>query len=208
MSGTGLNGTHQPDDIAAPNVRPPPTTNVRRWAVGTKNKAKVKCVELCVNKMWPHESHLVGAVEVKSAVSAQPMTAAETMAGAMHRAKAALELIPEAQFGVGLEGGLETIGDATFECGWMCVVERSTKRVGWGSSARFQMSTKLLTPIVRDGKELAEVIDALTGETDVRSNLGAMGVLTNGHLGRTEAYSHGMLFALAPFCSSRELFWD
>ena len=79
--------------------------------------------------------------------------------------------------------------------------------MGWGSSARFEMSEKLMTPL-RQGEELAQVMDRLSGEQDVRSRQGAMGVLTAGHLGRAEAYEQGMIFALAPFLSDPKKYWD
>jgi inosine/xanthosine triphosphatase len=178
------------------------------WAVGTTNKAKMACVSDTVVKVFPSHRHSVLPANVSSAVSAQPMSASETKAGAHHRAAEALRLVPEAQFGVGLEGGIEKIDGDYFECGWMCVIERSSGRTGWGSSARFQMSMKLMRPIMEDGMELAQVMDKLTGEHDVRSNLGAMGVLTGGYLGRAEAYSHGLMFALAPFLSDQDKYWD
>lgn len=177
-------------------------------AVGTTNKAKVKCVADTFARCFPQLQTTVLSTEVVSAVAAQPMSADESMQGAQHRANAALAQLPEAQFGIGLEGGVEKIGDRYFECGWMCVVERSTGRVGWGSSARFEMSSKIMRKLIDEKKELAQVMDELTGETDVRSNLGAMGILTAGHLGRAEAYSHGLMFALAPFLSDQGKYWD
>lgn len=68
------------------------------------------------------------------------------------------------------------------------------------------MGPALMNPILNEKKELAEVMDALTGKTDVRSGLGAMGVLTAGHLGRAAAYEHGLIFALAPFLSEKK-YW-
>lgn len=35
-----------------------------------------------------------------------------------------------------------------------------------------------------------------------------MGILTNGALGRAEAYSHGVLFAFAPFVSDAKYWGD
>lgn len=177
------------------------------WAVGTTNKAKVESVRAAVNKCFPAQVHEVKSVNVDSGVSNQPMSADETTKGAMNRAQRAIEQISDADFGVGLEGGLELINGKWFECGWMCVIEKSTGRIGLGSSARFEMSSVLMNPILNEKKELSEVIDSLTGETDVRSGLGAMGVLTAGHLGRAAAYEHGFLFALAPFLSDKK-FWD
>lgn len=178
----------------------------RVWAVGTTNKAKLSCVDAVANKVFPNDQHEVISVNVPSGISDQPLSAEETIEGATNRARRALEAVPSAHFGIGLEGGVERIGDRWFECGWMAVIERSSGRLGIGSSARFEMSAALTRPLFEEGKELAEVIDDLTGCKDVRSGQGAMGVLTGGHLCRGPAYEHGLIFALAPFLSD-ERFW-
>lgn len=92
--------------------------------------------------------------------------------GASNRAKAALERNPDAAFGVGMEGGLHKILGKWYECGWIAVVDRAGK-IGIGSSARFECSEKIMSEILK-GKELAIVMDEITGLTDVRSNQGAM----------------------------------
>ncbi|KAG5471385.1 hypothetical protein LSCM1_01469 [Leishmania martiniquensis] len=176
------------------------------WAVGTTNRAKAKSVVTVVNKCFPDETHEVRLCEVSSGVSAQPMSAEETQRGALNRAKAALNAAPDADYGVGLEGGIEHIAGRWFECGWMVILEQTTGKCGIGSSARFEMSETIMRPILNEGKELAEVIDNLTGDEDVRSGLGAMGVLTAGHLDRAAAYEHGLMFALAPFLSDSK-YW-
>eukprot|EP00762_Andalucia_godoyi_P007044 ANDGO_07733.mRNA.1 Non-canonical purine NTP phosphatase len=190
--------------------------------VGSTNKAKVGTVEAIFARVFPNVELQVVGLAVSSDVSAQPMTAAATIEGAVNRARKSLAVVADefAQsltdgqtlcFGVGLEGGVETVEFSTgetkyFECGWMAVID-SAGRVGYGSSARFEMRGPLIHPILNEGKELADVIDSLTGLTDVRSGLGAMGILTDGHLGRQAAYEHGLLFALGPWLSS-EKFWE
>lgn len=89
-----------------------------------------------------------------------------------------------------------------FRC---AVVDRNGK-VGVGASARYQLSKKLVEPLLQ-GKELADVMDEVTGLHDVRSNQGAMGILTNGILPRAEAYHHAIIFAFAPFISDGK-YWD
>jgi inosine/xanthosine triphosphatase len=132
------------------------------------------------------------------------MSDMETMDGALNRAKAALRLNETADFGVGLEGGVHKLGDRWFESGWICAVDRQG-RVGYGSSARFELAPKIIKRLMQ-GEELAEVMDDLSGKVDVRSGDGAMGLLTNGHLPRAEAYSHGVMFAFAPFVSP-DIYW-
>jgi inosine/xanthosine triphosphatase len=193
-----------------------------RFAVGTTNAAKLACVTSVVNQVFPVSeggtAHEVVGIAVPSGVSAQPFSLEETRAGALHRAKAALNAsvekaasddaaVPPADFGIGLEGGVEICGDQYFECGWMAVVDRRSSRVGWGSSARFELSRKIVDQL-RTGKELAEVMTALSGIENVGQKGGAMGVLTNGNLDRANAYAHGLIFAFAPFLSDPERYWD
>uniref|UniRef100_A0A7S1Q811 inosine/xanthosine triphosphatase n=1 Tax=Neobodo designis TaxID=312471 RepID=A0A7S1Q811_NEODS len=188
-----------------------------RFAVGTTNAAKLACVRSVVERVFPvpegQPPHEVVGIAVPSGVNAQPFSLEETRTGALHRAKAALEATQnaetteEADFGIGLEGGVETCGEQYFECGWMAVVQRGSGRVGWGSSARFELSRKIVDQL-RAGKELAEVMTALSGIENVGQKGGAMGVLTNGNLNRADAYAHGLIFAFAPFLSDPERYWD
>jgi inosine/xanthosine triphosphatase len=181
------------------------------FAVGSGNKAKVATVRAIVDRIWGPNTP-VHAYAVASDVAAQPLSAESTIQGAQNRAQKALAALKaeypstsDLCFGVGIEGGIEKIGDQYFESTWVVVVD-STGKVGTGSSARFEMSPVLMKPILEEGKELAEVIDAMTGLTDVRSDMGAMGILTGGRLCRQEAGEHGFMFALAPWLSS-DKFW-
>ena len=133
------------------------------------------------------------------------MTDEETITGATNRAKGALAKHPEARFGVGLEGGIQKTGDRYYESCWVAVADANGK-IGIGCSSKFELSSKFMVPILA-GEELATVIDRLSGENDVRSNLGAMGVITNGVLARTESMTHGVIFAFSSFVSDAR-YWD
>jgi non-canonical (house-cleaning) NTP pyrophosphatase len=104
-----------------------------------------------------------------------------------------------------MEGGRQQVGDRWFECGWIAVINREG-RLGLGSSARFELSPKIMKEL-HVGRELAEVIDALTGQKDVHTGIGAMGMITNGHLPRAAAYEHGLLFAFGRFISDQK-YWE
>eukprot|EP01122_Echinamoeba_exundans_P005452 TRINITY_DN15607_c0_g1_i1.p1 TRINITY_DN15607_c0_g1~~TRINITY_DN15607_c0_g1_i1.p1 ORF type:complete len:194 (-),score=35.41 TRINITY_DN15607_c0_g1_i1:23-574(-) len=174
-------------------------------AIGTENKAKVSALKLSLQRVFPGRNFEVRTASVASGVSNQPMSDEESILGATNRAKAALAQHADATFGVGMEGGLHKISDRWYECGWIAVVDRAGK-VGLGSSARFECSKKIVDEILK-GKELADVIDELTGLQDVRSSQGAMGIVTNGVLQRDECYTHGVIFAFAPFVSDKK-YWE
>lgn len=180
-----------------------------RFAVGSKNPAKLSAVRLAAAKVFPGgEEHAVEGVSAPSGVSDQPKSAEESMRGATNRARAALAADAEADYGVGLEGGIEKVGDQWFECGWIAVVRRSDggRQVGLGTSARFQISQKVAAELFA-GRELADVVDELSGKSDVRSSQGMMGIVTNGVLPRAECYEHGVIMAFAPFVSPAQ-YWD
>lgn len=171
-------------------------------AVGSKNPAKLKAAKLTIKKLFP-KARII-AVEVPSKVSAQPKSDEESIKGAIERAKSALKA-ESADFGIGMEGGIHKIGKSYFESGWIAVVNKK-KEVGLGSSARWQVSEKISKKLL-SGKELMEVIAKITNRDNVHAQEGMMGLITNGHLPRHLAYSHGILFAFAPFVSD-PVFWD
>eukprot|EP01086_Lenisia_limosa_P000650 TRINITY_DN11151_c0_g1_i1.p1 TRINITY_DN11151_c0_g1~~TRINITY_DN11151_c0_g1_i1.p1 ORF type:complete len:197 (-),score=37.81 TRINITY_DN11151_c0_g1_i1:67-657(-) len=181
------------------------------FAVGSKNKAKLGSLCDALEKLIASGSlqkmdYSVTGVTVDSGVAAQPMSDEACLKGAETRARLALQATPSASFGVGMEGGIHKIGSKWFESGWIVVLSREGT-LGFGSSARFQLSQKIVDELMT-GKELAEVMDEMTGETDIRSGLGAMGIVTNGCLGRKECYTHGVIFALAPFLSDAKYWTD
>lgn len=171
-------------------------------AIGSKNPVKIKAAKIVVKKLFPRAK--VVAIEVNSSISNQPLSDQEAIKGAINRAKGALKK-SASDFAIGMEGGMHKIGKNWFESGWIAVVDKNGK-IGIGSSARWQVSKKISRPLLR-GKELADVINNLTGRKDVHIKEGVMGLITAGHLPRHVSYSHGILFAFAPFISDKK-FWE
>lgn len=62
---------------------------------------------------------------VPSGVAEQPLSDEETRRGARQRVLAARLVVPEADYWVGLEGGLERIDGAWMGSAWMVVVNRA-----------------------------------------------------------------------------------
>ena len=96
------------------------TTSTITIVVGSANKAKIQSVQFAAERLFADmgKTVQVRGMAVHSQVAAQPMTDQETMEGAVHRAKHALREDPEASFAVGLEGGVQKIGNAWFESMW------------------------------------------------------------------------------------------
>jgi inosine/xanthosine triphosphatase len=119
-------------------------------AVGSKNPVKINAVREAFEKVWPEKNWEVVGVEVSSGVSNQPMSDVEGIKGAKTRAKKVMKLV-DADFGVGLEGALQKIGNKWFEGGWMVVLDRKGNE-GVGSSIKLNIPQKMMK-MVKEGKE-------------------------------------------------------
>lgn len=126
----------------------------------------------------------------------QPLSDKGSVKGAANRAKSAMGKT-KADFGVGLEGGIQDHGFGIFECGWEVVLDKSGKN-GTGSSAKFEVPKKVYTEI-KKGRELKDIFDELSGVENIGETIGAFGVLTKGGLNRTDAYENAVACALMPF---------
>ncbi|KAF2077825.1 hypothetical protein CYY_000870 [Polysphondylium violaceum] len=188
-------------------------------ALGSENKAKIRATQLGLESIFKKNNtdnnnavdfKVIGC-SVPSGIRDQPLSDQETMQGAINRAKKALENTPEAEFGIGMEGGIHHITepvDKWFECGWIVVVNRNNlDELGIASTARFELPKKVMHEILVNHKELAEIMDDLTNKKDIRSNEGAMGVFTNSLLHRDLIYSHALVFAFSRFTTPSS-FWD
>lgn len=169
-------------------------------AIGSTNPTKVNAVKVVFKRVWKNAS--IKKVQVSSGVSPQPFGAKEIVSGATTRAKMALRKI-NADFGVGIEGGVARFGAKWYNLGFVVIVDRDG-RLGMGSSGWFECPPRILREL-RRGRELGEVMDELTGEKDTKRGGGAIGIFTKGEVSRQKLYEHGVWMALCTFISP-ELF--
>jgi inosine/xanthosine triphosphatase len=165
-------------------------------AVGSQNPVKIDAVREAFEAAFPHEAIEAAGYAVKSGISDQPMSDEETIQGATNRAQRALQ-VGEADYGVGLEGGIQKIGERWFDCGWVVVVDRAG-RTGIASSLRAETPGRMME-LIHQGIELGEVVDRISGETNTKQAGGHFGFMTNGIVGRKEGYWQGVVMALARF---------
>jgi inosine/xanthosine triphosphatase len=165
-------------------------------AVGSTNPVKIDAVRLAFAAMWPEQSWKVQGISVPSGVSTQPMSDLECIHGARNRAKGALA-VSDAAYGVGLEGGLQLIGEWWFDSGWIVVIDRNDQE-GVGSTAKIIVPPQMIV-MVHQGMEVGEAGDALFQQQNSKQAQGHFGLLTNNAITRTKAYTDGVLTALARF---------
>ncbi len=121
--------------------------------VASHNPVKLKSVELAFSRMFPSNDTVVLPVQIKTGIPPQPLTDAETLAGAKIRAQLAQSAEPQADFWVGIEGGVEEFGTDLGSFAW--VVIKSAKLTGQARSATFFLPHRVVE-YIKQGKELGE----------------------------------------------------
>lgn len=165
-------------------------------AVGSTNPVKIEAVKRAFEKVWPKKSWIIQGIEVPSGVSGQPMSDVESIRGAHNRACAVIKKLA-ADYGVGIEGGIQKIGNRWFDCGWIAIVDKRGYE-GIGSSLRLLVPPSMIKSI-QAGKELGEVIDIVFKRKNAKQAEGHFGLMTKNAITRTSGYIDGIIAALARF---------
>lgn len=169
--------------------------------VGSKNPAKIRPVKKIFEKYF-NDVKIVSC-EVSSGVSEQPLSEEETYKGALTRAKKAFKLVPEADFSVGIEGGIISHPGGYQEKSTIVVLNKE-RQVGVGTSGGLFLPEQIIHRI-HQGWNLSNAVDELFGVKNAGKKMGAKGLFTNGKVTRAKAYEQAVAFALSRFLHS-ELF--
>jgi len=164
-------------------------------AVGSTNPTKIRPVRAVFSKYF--KTVVVKGVKVNSGVDDQPMTDDEMYKGALARAKNALKLVKNAEYGVGIEGGLHKYSYGWFERSLIVIVNKKGE-IGVGSSGGLALPDRIIKRI-HEGKNLEEAVDELFGTKHVGETIGMFGIMTNNVVTRSQGVAHGVAFALARF---------
>lgn len=138
----------------------------------------------------------VRGVSSSSGVSDQPGTDAETRLGARNRSRDAQQQHPDADYFVGIEGGIDVVGEQLLAFAWMCV-DAGDGRSGEARSATLPLPGSI-RQLINDGLELGDAIDEVFATTNSKQGGGAFGLLTDGLYTRESVYAESLVFALLP----------
>jgi inosine/xanthosine triphosphatase len=108
---------------------------MKKIVIASQNPVKIDAARLGFQSMFPDEDFHLQGVSAPSGVRAQPMSSQETMIGAANRAKAAQKLRQDADFWVGIEGGIEAEGEELAAFAW--IVIRSANLEGKSRTGTF-----------------------------------------------------------------------
>lgn len=169
--------------------------------VGSTNPVKVKAVRESFVRQWPDIE--VAGMPVESGVSEMPMSDSECLEGAIHRARAVLAA-SDAEFGVGLEGGVNPEPAGLMLVGWVAIVRRGGGE-SVGCTAKIPLPKSLASRVLA-GEELGPVMDDVLQSTQTKHKGGASGALTAGLVMRQDKFTMAVAYALAPFVAPQ--FYD
>ena len=166
-------------------------------AVGSTNPVKINAAQIGFAKIFPETEIIIKHAEVDSGVFEQPW-GEDVIRGAINRAKNILTQIKDADFGVGLEGGLEQNGFGYFTYGWAAIVNQNDQ-IGLGKSVDLQVPKKIVDLIRLENLEMGHALDKLLGTTNIKQKQGYIGYVTNDLITRTDAYVGAIICAMARF---------
>ncbi|GAB4530073.1 MAG: inosine/xanthosine triphosphatase [Anaerolineales bacterium] len=164
--------------------------------IASQNPVKIAAALAGFQRMYPQETFLPQGVNAPSGVSDQPMSDDETRLGARNRVHRAQEAYPQADYWIGIEGGLHPDGDTFLAFAWVHI-RAADGRQGEARSGAFHISPAVAA-LVRQGLEMGHADDIVFGQTNSKQKNGAVGLLTDNVVDRTRFYEQAVILALIP----------
>jgi inosine/xanthosine triphosphatase len=164
--------------------------------VGTKNKAKLAACESVLKTAFG-DNTLIESIDAPSGVDSMPKDNDTTFQGALNRANYVLENLPNAKYGIGLEGGVyDGPFDKMYLLGWAVIINRLGE-ISIGHSGGVVLPDNIANQI-KKGAELGPLMHEITGN-DVRRDIGTTGLLTAGMYPRDREFEDALRNAVSRF---------
>ncbi len=176
---------------------------LKKVYIGSKNPVKIECTRHGFEEVFSNNSRMefIGK-SVSSGVGDQPMTDEDTLLGAENRARNLKVKFPGGNFFVGIEGGIQKIGDEMEAFAWVVIL--GERRAGKARTSTFQLPPRIVD-LINQGMELGHADDMVFKRNNSKQGNGAVGILTNNVIDRVEYYRHAIILALIPFIN-KELY--
>ncbi len=168
----------------------------KKVIIASQNPVKINAVKAAFKMVFPSDRFEFKGVSVSSGVKDQPDSSRETKTGAMNRANNAKEEYKDACLWVGVEGGIEKIGDDMESFAWVYII--SDNLSGKARTGTFFLPRKI-AKLIDAGEEFGEAVDSLFGLVNSKQENGAVGILTGNLMDRTSYYRDAVILALIPF---------
>ncbi len=164
-------------------------------AISSKNPVKIEAVISAFEKVFVDKDFNFLSSNIKSGVSDQPFGNSETIKGAMNRASKIAKLYPEADFCLGIEGGISTKNNELTAFAW--IVIKSNDKISKAKTSSFELP-RVVGELLKKGYELGEADDIVFKKKNSKQKNGAVGLLTNNIVTRKDLYEQAIILALIP----------
>lgn len=170
---------------------------MKKVLIASRNPVKINATKKAFKEVFSDRFEFKG-VSVDSLVSDQPMSNNETLKGATNRLQNIKHL--EADYLVSIEGGVDLL-DSNYEAfAWIVISDKN--KIGKAKTASFALPLKI-SKLIKEGYELGDADDMVFKRSNSKQQNGAVGILTNNLIDRTEYYVHAIILALIPFTNSK-----
>jgi inosine/xanthosine triphosphatase len=167
-----------------------------RVIVASTNPVKIEAARRGFVAMFPDVGFAFSGVNVPSGVRDQPLGDDETLRGAATRAANARTQMPDAEYWIGIEGGVSDMDGEMQAFAWVVVL--GAERSGKSRTGTFMLPQEVAR-LVRDGMELGHADDVVFGRANSKQQNGSVGLLTGDVIDRAAYYEHAVVLALIPF---------
>ena len=164
--------------------------------IASRNPIKINATKLAFEQMFPDNLFQFDGVSISSDISDQPMSNNETLNGAMNRSNNDKLECMDADYWIGIEGGVEKKGNEMQVFAWIYI--QSKEMVGKARTATFDLPKKIIE-LIDSGMELGDADDVIFNRRNSKQKNGAVGILTKNLIDREKYYTHAIIMALIPF---------
>ena len=170
--------------------------NPIKICVASENPVKIQSAKEAFLRMFPDCECFVEGISASSDIANQPMSDEETYRGALNRVNNLSQKV-EADFWVGIEGGLQNKNNELEAFSWV-VIKSKKGKFGKARSASYFLPNKI-NKLVKEGKELAHASNEVFNETEINRKQGTVGILTGNAINRAILSMEPVILALIPF---------
>ena len=164
--------------------------------IASRNPIKINATKLVFEQMFPNKIFQFEGVNISSDISDQPISNNETLKGAINRSNNAKIECMDADYWIGIEGGVEKKGNEMQVFAWIYI--QSKEMVGKARTATFDLPKKIIE-LIDSGMELGDADDVIFNRRNSKQKNGAVGILTKDLIDREKYYTHAIIMALIPF---------
>lgn len=166
-------------------------------AIGSAQETKFAAVEQAAQVHFGHGQIECTGYKVDSGVPDQPFSFDQISVGAFNRARRALKKDPNSDIAVGLEAGLERVGDRLIDFGVVQVIGKNGIK-GLGITEGIALPEKVSELVEVENLELSDAVARAYGIDSIRTR-DCTGIFTSGRLGVVRFYEAAVISALEDY---------